>query len=95
MKTELYNMILNQLEMLMPNFDLTQDLFLIKKDGELVGYELANKDEPITAKSNEMVEYGSIIELYLEVRSNLGYKDRSSMLRAIRIANHLTQSEVG
>lgn len=61
----------------------------------MVGYELANKDEPIKAKSNEMVEYGSIIELYLEVRSNLGYKDRSSMLRAIRIANHLTQSEVG
>lgn len=95
MKSELYRMILNQLEILMPNFDLTQNLFLIKKDGELIGYELANKDEPITAKSNELVEYGSILELYLEVRDNLGFKQKSSMLRAIRIANNLTQTDVG
>lgn len=95
MQIELYQMIIQQLEILVQNFDLNTNLFIIKRNNILVGFELAeNKDEPLTAKSNELVEYSTIIELYIDIRQKLGYKERSSMFRAIRLSKKLTQSDV-
>lgn len=93
---DFYLQIVDHLEIAMKSFDLIQNVFIFKnKTNKLIGFEVSEDDEPLTAKSSDSIEIGTIIELYIEAKKNLGFSERKSMLKALRLSNQLTQTDIG
>ena len=91
---DFYKQIILHLEVLMQQNDLITDIFIIKKDNKLTGFQFSNNVEKVVLRNGEYIEQGSIIELYLKAKNELGINNRSAMIKALRIVNNLTQNEL-